>query len=548
MKFKVLILLLLSGPFLWGQVSQQQKTETWIKVWGFLKYNHPKVASGSLDWDAVFVSHLVKIEALDSEEQINKAYIELLNRLGVVKPCEKCNQVIMQDSDANLNITALWENTELSPILLKRFDLIRKNRNIGNNSYVKFYRQTQLPLFNTERSLSTELLPSKNERLLAMARFWNTVAYFYPYKDLLSKDWNSVLSEMIPVFKGATTAYGYQLGLVTMAKYLEDSNVFVGSELLSERIGAFRVPFSVTSLQGAWVVNRFDIDSLAQQDGIVIGDQILEVDGVSIDRLVKDKGMLIPASNQRSLEVAIGSTLLNGSSKVVDVTVLRNEEPIKLTVNRMEVGQFVADDEYDESLPWKKVETGVVYVDAKNLLVTDMAQLQNDLERTTDLIIDLRSYELRSGLALADYLVLKNTVFAQMIEPNSEALGTFIERKRTHIVENQRKVFLGNCYVLVNEKTRGQAELLTMLLKTNKRVQLIGAKTSGTVGYISRLQLPGKVDVFFTGVGLRNADRSLVHKVGIEPDVFKEPTLDDLARGKDVLLEEALRIIKEKSN
>ena len=544
MKFKVLILVLLTGPLLWGQVSQQQKTETWIKVWGFLKYNHPKVVSGVLDWDAVFSAHLTKLESLETEEQISKVYIELLNSLGSVKPCEHCSKVITQESAANLNIPALWEQTELSPILIKRLELIRKNRGVEKNSYVKFYRQTQLPLFNTERPVSQEPLPLKNERLLALARFWNAVAYFYPYKDVLSKDWNRVLPEMIPVLTGATTAYGYQLGLVTMAKHLEDSNVFVGSELLSDRIGAFRVPFSVTALQGAWVVSHFDVDSLARNSGIALGDQILEVDGVPVARLATEKAQLIPASNQRSLEVALASTLLNGASEKVDVVLLRKEENIKLTLDRFEVVQFVADEEYDESLPWKKIQPGIGYIDAKNLLVTDMTDLQHDLHHVSDLIIDLRSYELRSGLTLADYLVLKNSVFAQMIAPNSGALGTFIEQKRTHLVENQKKVFLGNCYVLVNEKTRGQAELLAMLLKTNKRVQLIGTKTSGTVGYISKLQLPGKVDVFFTGVGVRNADRSLVHKVGIEPDVLITPALEDLVKGEDVILEVALRIIK----
>ena len=35
-------------------------------------------------------------------------------------------------------------------------------------------------------------------RILALARFWNTIEHFYPYRHLLNRPWDGVQKEFVP--------------------------------------------------------------------------------------------------------------------------------------------------------------------------------------------------------------------------------------------------------------------------------------------------------------------------------------------------------------
>ncbi|SFI90810.1 S41 family peptidase [Myroides guanonis] len=545
MKSKFLLIFLFITNFSWSQIAEQQKIETWVKVWGFLKYNHPRVAAGVTDWDGVFVSHLQVLDGLRTEEEINKAYLELLNSLGTVKLCDACKTIVTQETSNNINYEELWKGTELSPLILKRLDFIRTNRSLDKNYYVQFYKDTQLPLFKNERVVSFDPLPNKERRLLALARFWNVINYFYPYKSLMTDKWDVVLPQMIPLFISSTTDFGYQYAIILMTRFLEDSNAFVASELLKKRIGDYRPSFSIVKIEDKWMVDRMEIDSLSSVSRVLSGDEILAIDGKKIDELVEDKEGVISSSNERTKNNSLATTLLNGSSGNMEVTVLRNIDTLSFVTPRYLVTEFFPDSDYNENLPWKILDSSVGYIDVGRFLKRDQVPMQRDFKNLNNLIIDLRSYEVPSGNNLADYLVLKNKVFAQMIEPNSKAVGSFIERKKMHENKNAKNSFTGNIYVLVNEKTRGQGEFLALLLKGSDRVKLIGTSTAGAFGLITKLQLPGKVEVFFTGIGVSTADRLNIQKVGVEPDIEIYRNQTDILKGRDTLLEETLLLIKQ---
>lgn len=529
-----------------AQVESQQKIDTWIKVWGFLKYNHPRVAAGVTDWDGIFVSHLDEILGLDSVEDINKSYLELLKGLGTVKLCDACQVVVTQETENNIDFRTLWEGTELNPLLVKRLEFIRANRSLGKNYYVQFYKETQLPLFNNERVVSFDPLPSKERRLLALARYWNAIAYTYPYKNLMEQDWERVLPAMIPIFIAATTDFGYQNAIGLMTQSLKDNSAFVASSLFQKRIGAYRTSFSISHLNGGWWVTNMEVDSFATLSGVQVGDRILAVSGVNIEDVAEEKQVFFSYSNERTKNVSLATTLLNGGDNHLELLVLRGSDSLHLNVPRYKTTELYPDSDFDETLPWRKLNELTGYIDVSRFLKRDQVSMQMEFRGLENIVVDLRTYEVPSGSNLADYLVLKNKVFAQMLEVNPNALGTFMERKRTHENKNPKNFFRGNIYVLVNEKTRGQGELLAMLLKGSERVLLVGTTTSGTVGYVTKLQLPGKVEVFFTGVGVSASDRTVIQGVGIEPDYVVSPVVDDIVLGVDTVLEEALKLIPKK--
>ena len=54
------ILFIMLGADSYSQ-SKSQNIEIYAKVWGFIKYHHPNVAGGTINWDSVFVAHIDKI-------------------------------------------------------------------------------------------------------------------------------------------------------------------------------------------------------------------------------------------------------------------------------------------------------------------------------------------------------------------------------------------------------------------------------------------------------------------------------------------------------
>jgi hypothetical protein len=59
--------------------------------------------------------------------------------------------------------------------------------------------------------------PERAYRLLALFRFWNVIHYFYPYKDLLDQDWDTVLPRFVPQFAAARDALEYGQAVAEMA-------------------------------------------------------------------------------------------------------------------------------------------------------------------------------------------------------------------------------------------------------------------------------------------------------------------------------------------
>src|SRR5207253_2176171 len=67
--------------------------------------------------------------------------------------------------------------------------------------------------------------PSREYRLLGLFRAWNVVHYFFPYKHLMDRSWDSVLTEFTPRFAEAESPSDYGFAVREMLAYLQDSHV-----------------------------------------------------------------------------------------------------------------------------------------------------------------------------------------------------------------------------------------------------------------------------------------------------------------------------------
>ena len=84
----IMLISLIIFPFL--SVSQSKQIDfsyennlsRYAKVWGLLKYYHPEIARGIIDWDSVLVNNIPYLKIADSKEKFNYEILKLLNIAG----------------------------------------------------------------------------------------------------------------------------------------------------------------------------------------------------------------------------------------------------------------------------------------------------------------------------------------------------------------------------------------------------------------------------------------------------------------------------------
>ncbi|NMO23166.1 peptidase S41 [Pyxidicoccus fallax] len=101
----------------------------------------------------------------------------------------------------------------------------------------------------------------------------------------------------------------------------------------------------------------------------------------------------------------------------------------------------------------------------------------------------------------------------------------------------------GPIVLLVGPNSVSAAENFSIMLTAAGRVTVIGRRSAGTNGNITRLSLPGRMMVYFTGMEVLFPDRTRFHGVGIVPDIESAPTAVDIAAGRDTELLRAIQFL-----
>ena len=164
-----------------GQTSNE-RTALFCKTWGFLKYHHPAVTSTNINWDSVFVNNIQQAIKAKTNADFNKRLIVIINAAGPVvltKPSR------ISDSLFTLNSTGIdWvkQSSIFNYDVKQKLKIIYYNKNQGDNKYIKIINNTAN--FSSENKYDSITFPTAEYRLLFLARFWNIINYFAPYKYL----------------------------------------------------------------------------------------------------------------------------------------------------------------------------------------------------------------------------------------------------------------------------------------------------------------------------------------------------------------------------
>ncbi len=532
--------------FLLAQTTKEQTEDiaTFCKIWGFLKYYHPSVAKGNMDWDSVFMHRIADLPSFKSKQALSDYYKNWIESLGEIKPCKECS--IKNPDNQKLNFDLSWTDDKnmFSDNLIELLDFVEKNRNTGYNYYVQ-RKDAGNTLYENEKVYKDSIFPSPPLRLLGLSRYWNIVNYFFPYKYLTDQKWDAVLREMIPKFKDAEDTTAYHLTMLELCCKLNDSHAIFATAYKSKYFGNKGVPFYIKIIDNKAVVTELDNVLLCDKDDIQKGDVIISVEDKPIYELIEQKKRYVAASNESVIRRGLSNVLLNGVTDSVKIKYERNGKIFDKYLHRyVYKGMNSKRDTAKNMAKFEILKNNIGYINMGLLKGEDAKEIMEALKNTKGIICDIRNYPNNSVYSLLDYLTKEDKEFVKFLIPDLSYPGVFKYEKPQKLGKKKASYYKGKVALLIDESTQSQAEFTVMAFQTAPNVKCVGSQTAGADGNVSIITFPGELKTKMTGIGVYYPDGRETQRIGIVPDIEVKPTIKGIKEGRDEVMDKAIEYIE----
>jgi C-terminal processing protease CtpA/Prc len=529
---------------------QIENLATLGRVWGFLKYHHPKVLAGALHWDYQLLRILPSILQAPDRATANAALLKWMNGLGQMEPCQPC--VSLKQSDVAIRPDVAWlEDTNLLGTELSRsLVAIYKNRPAkARQFYLDVVPQVLNPSFKHELGYGQIKFPDAGFQLLALYRFWNIMEYWSPYRDIIGEDWRQVLAEFVPRVTLAKSKDEYKLEMMALIGRAHDGHASLWNSLdVRPPTGDCQFPVIVRFIENQPVVYDYIIPKAAKESGLAAGDVITEIDGVPVKTLVEKWKPYYDASNDAARMRDIGMYMTRGKCGEATASILRDGKVLALKPKRVQISPEAMG--YAHDLPgetFRLLSKDVAYLRLSTVKAEEAQHYIQGAAGTKALIIDIRNYPSEFMVfALGQKLVEKKTDFVRFTTGDISNPGAFYWNEPLSLAPEQ-PLYTGKVAILVDEVSQSQSEYTTMAFRASPRAVVVGSTTAGADGNTSPFALPGDLRTMISGIGVFYPNKKPTQRIGIIPDVKVQPTIAGIRAGRDEVLEEALRQVLRKS-
>ena len=547
-----------------GDLTPQmtENLEVLGRVWGFLKYYHPKVAEGNYNWDYELFRILPRIAEVENKKERNRLLADWIDSYGKVTDMKEYAIADSAQYSRILDLDWIGDREWFDDALIDRLNRIRKavrsdkfNYYVISNSYG----------FAREAGYSDDAWKDEGFRILSLYRIWNAVMYCYPYADMTDRPWNTLLKAYLPRFARADGKSDYEMCLLELATCINDSQ---GKLWYDAKGGARYLPSPSSVLlqtPAQRMMLRKSVDArltLARNGEVVVessrtpdllpGDVLLSIDGKRVDEIAEEMSPYLFASNRIVLTRRILPYLLKTDNLSLAVTYRRDGKVSSknLAVNGPDKGVFqlpAVRDRYDFA------SAKILYLDLFDYTSFDSISvaLSGDGD-TKGVILDLRKHALENPRNMEHY----KQIVSYLLMPGTEEYAWYSGNCRSmpgnFIVINKPWFGVGNpaCYkgkvaILVDEDTLMDREQFAMACRKIPNSRIIGSPTGGSPGGICSFSLVGNIRFAFTSIGTYYPGWLLCQRRGVRIDIPVRPSPDDIRNGRDAWVETAMRFIGE---
>lgn len=515
------------------------------KVWGVVKYYHPEVVAGNVNFDYELFRVMPDTLNAKNSKDANKVIYTWVKNLGDVEENNTDkndeNKKIALERNLSWIKDTNYLDKDLSQLLVK---ISNSNFSKRNKAYTKFDKDVGLSNFENEKLYEEMNYDDDGYKLLALFRYWNIIEYYYPYTDIIEENWDEVLNTFIPKFVNTQSELDYKLAISELTTKIHDPHAEVDdiNKTLYKYWGNKYAPIEFDLVEDRIVIKKV-LPKYKDECELKPGDIVLEINDKDIFEVIKEKSKYRSLSRKEAIVNCLQGYLFRTSNDNIKITVKRDgKELIK------NVKCYNDQSMFDIKEPSHKLIDGNIgYINPAQLSKNEIDKIMDKFMNTEGIIVDLREYPSEFIVYdLGKMIISKPTIFSKISVPSQSVPGEFIFEKDQIVNPDDKKHYKGKVMILMNERSQSQSEFTVMALKKGTNAKVIGSNSIGTDGNVTEVYLPGGVTTLITGLGVYNPDGSQTQKIGLKPDIYIKPTIDGIKEGRDELSEKAIEIIKTK--
>lgn len=555
MKIFTLLLFLTCSQLCFPQasLSEEEKIEKLIQVWGLLKYQHPEVSRGEFNINAEFLKQLEKLESTDRRQEFN---VQLFNwiegfgseKLKPKKDWKKRDELFSKNADFDWIV-----KSDFSKDLKILLEKIKLNKNYKGH-YASVHSLASFVEFENDKPLENFDTTSKAHRLLFLAHFWNAMKYWNVNIYMTETPWNQVLSEMIPEFS-KDDPEAFEFAKEKLFSKLNDSHANYYPSLTLNSLTHFP-NFGGRIINDSLVVTRIFNEDSIKRNKISVGDIIHSVEGLKLGKYYTDKfSSVISVSNENYLKNEIQNSYLLASDKdSIKVGLLKkNGDKIKQYIHLYPLKNSY--EKYRRKHPektenWKMLNEHIGYMNLYKITKDELDAAFDKFEETKGIVIDLRNYpQYISTGTLPKYLYPRKKKFVKALAPEFPAYGEPDYKSPLRWIMNpfaagkrNKNYYKGKVVLLVDRSTLSKAEWIGMAIQAAPNVITVGEQTGGAVLNRNEIMLMDSTFIDFTKMTAFYPDGREVQRNGLKLDrEIKESAKN---YNNDLYLEKAMEIIE----
>jgi len=514
-------------------------------IWGFLKYYHPQVTAGNFNWDYALFRILPKVIAIPNQQQRDKVLTAWIKTLGTFE----INDTTMLEKRMIKQMPDLaWiDRSGFSSALQQELTKISKAKRNDYSYYIGQVKNIGNPLIKHENPYPNMDPTDVGYRILSLYRYWNIIAYYFPYKNLIGKDWKEVLDEFIPKIVSAHDAQSYTLTILELIGNIHDThaNIWGKNEVLNKLRGNQYAACYLDFIEGKAIVTGYHDKKKGLESGLVIGDVVTLINGKSIDEIISSQLKYRPASNYSTQLRDIANDLLRSNDSTIQLSYQHGTETRSTSIPTFPPGAIDVYGKYlNKDTCFRMLTPDIAYLNNGSLKRAYLPQLTKEISQAKGLIIDCRNYPSDFPFReLCSYLLPQSTPFNSITLADFAKPGLFYSIGQLKIGAANRDYYNGKIIILVNENTQSAAEYSAMAYSAHPRAKVMGSTTAAADGDVSRFYLPGQLFTMFSGIGIYYPNGDETQRSGIKIDIPVSPTIKSIRAEKDELLDHAIQYL-----
>ena len=514
-------------------LTETQKIESLINIWGLLKYQHPEVSKGNFDINVEFVNEFNRVISISNQENLNAEFVKWIQKFDKKKPKYKNNPNFLNTKNLfTKNTDFNWiDNSNFNQELIDLINKVKDNSNFYDY-YASINSLSSMVIFKNEKEYSNFDSNIKSNRILFLASFWNIMRYWNVNIHLTDTPWSKTLTELIPEFL-IDDQIKFENAKSKLISKLNDSHSDYSSINISYNTFTKFPVFKGRIVNDSLVVTQLFNTDLAKKDKINLGDIIYSVEGLSFKNYFLNKFKnLISSSNENFLKyrtenfyillskntdsIQIGLQKKDGTLHDMHIKLYKLTDYVKLTTSL----------ESSKREKWQQLTNNIGYINLGDINKSELKVAFKSFENKKGIVLDLRNYPLNiSESDVAYYLYPTKKIFIKTLTSLSPGFGTYDYKSTLSIIKNpfsagteNADYYKGKIILLVDRSTQSKAEWIGMAIQQSPNCITVGEQTAGAIMNVNSITLVDKSTANFTGVGAFYPNNENVQRKGLKID------------------------------